>query len=219
MSLAVVAALASCSVGQSARVTRPLAQASGEVVTSPTTATHPPTRDSRGAHPPVRATQAKRTPPNDHQLPSGAARNQIAIPALDVTAPIDIPCVDQNGEIFPLSTDPRRTCIWDGGAQVGAAKGTEMILGHINYSGVAGALGRIGTLHAGDRVYLWDAARNRSTWLVTVIHERPKADGVDPGAEVGAAGPPRLVLVTCGGPWIGGHFGYADLIWVYARPN
>jgi hypothetical protein len=91
-----------------------------------------------------------------------------------------------------------------------------MILGHINYSGVDGALGRIGKLHTGDRVYVWSAEGVRTTWQVTVIHQRAKAAGVDPGAEVGYTGPARIVLVTCGGALVGRH--YADLFWVYAKP-
>jgi sortase family protein len=173
--------------------------------------------------PTVRATKPAPAPkpapkpaPNDHQLPSGAARNVVSIPALKEIAPIDEPCVVANGKISPPSTDPRRTCLWAGGAPLSAAKGTAMILGHINYSGVDGALGRIGSLHTGDRVYVWSASGVRSTWQVTVIHQRAKADGVDPGAEIGASGPPRLVLVTCGGALLGRH--YADLIWVYAKP-
>ncbi|MEP6599118.1 MAG: class F sortase [Actinomycetota bacterium] len=150
--------------------------------------------------------------------PDGSAWNQIAIPALYATAPIDVPCIVHDGEIEPPSTDPRRTCVWDGGGQLGSTTGTEMILGHINYSGVDGALGRIGTLPAGSRIFIWNSAGRRSVWSVTLIHQRAKADGVDPGAEVGPRGPARLVLVTCGGAWIGGHFGYADLIWVYADP-
>ena len=167
---------------------------------------------------PIRSSVPTTKPPPDPEPPSGAAANQIAIPALKVTAPIDIPCVDQGGEIAPPSTDPRRTCVWDGGAQLGARGGTAMILGHVNYSGVDGALGKIGRLHAGNRVYVWNSARQRSIWRVTHIHVRAKAAGVDPGAEVGPRGPARLVLVTCGGPWVGGHFGYADLVWVYASP-
>jgi hypothetical protein len=155
-------------------------------------------------------------PPNDHQLPSGAARNLISIPALGESAPIDSPCVVADGKISPPSTDPRRTCLWAGGAPLSAVKGTAMILGHINYSGVDGALGRIGKLHTGDRVYVWSAEGVRSTWQVTVVHQRAKAAGVDPGAEVGYTGPARIVLVTCGGALVGRH--YADLFWVYAKP-
>jgi Sortase domain len=186
------------------------------LTTAPSTATtsKPPVRP-----PIVRASSprpAPKTTPNDHQPASGAARNVISIPALGERAPIDSPCVVANGKISPPSTDPRRTCIWAGGAPLSATKGTAMILGHINYSGVDGALGRIGTLRTGARVYVWSNAGTRSTWQVTVIHQRAKADGVDPGAEVGATGPPRLVLVTCGGALIGRH--YADLVWVYAKP-
>lgn len=108
--------------------------------------------------------------------------------------------------------------MWDGGAPVGSAAGTEMILGHINYSGVAGALGTIGRLRAGDRVYLWDAGRHRTTWQVTTVRQRAKARGVDPAAEAGPRGAARIAMVTCGGAWVGGEFGYADLIYVYAKP-
>lgn len=189
--------------------------------TAPLTATAlaPPARPSaaRVSTPSPAATTIPTATPDDHQPPSGAARNVISIPALGERAPIDSPCIVANGKISPPSTDPRRTCVWAGGAPLSATKGTAMILGHINYSGVDGALGRIGTLHTGDRVYVWSSAGTRSTWQVTVIHQRAKADGVDPGAEVGAAGPPRLVLVTCGGALLGRH--YADLVWVYAKPN
>lgn len=194
----------------------------------PTITSAPPLTAAQSAAsispPPVRPTPARTsTPkpkpkptPNDHQLPSGAARNLISIPTLRESAPIDNPCVVADGKISPPSTDPRRTCIWAGGAPLSATTGTAMILGHINYSGVDGALGRIGTLHSGDRVYVWSAKGVRSTWQVTAIHQRAKADGVDPGAEVGPTGPPRIVMVTCGGALLGRH--YADLIWVYAKP-
>ena len=208
LAVAGVASLAACSAGPAPRITTTPRISTTSPLPTPT---HPPGRV------PTPVVHPSRRLPDDHQPPGGAAQNRVAIPALAVTAPIDI-CVAENGELDPPSTDPRRTCVWHGGARLGAATGTAMILGHINYSGVDGALGRIGTLRPGDRVYIWSAARKRSVWQVTAIHERPKADGVDPGAEVGAVGPPRLVLVTCGGPWIGGHFGYADLIWVYARP-
>jgi hypothetical protein len=205
--------------GCSGHSSKPAPSTAPVPTTSQSTATtsKPPVRP-----PAVRPSASRKTlkptpkPPNDHQLPSGAAHNLISIPALGESAPIDSPCVVADGKISPPSTDPRRTCVWAGGAPLSAAKGTAMILGHINYSGVDGALGRIGKLHTGDRVYVWSADGVRSTWQVTVIHERAKAAGVDPGAEVGYTGPPRIVMVTCGGALVGRH--YADLIWVYAKP-
>lgn len=210
----VAATMAVGLVGCSGTAARPPASTAPTLTTAPSAAafTKPTVRPPTARSP--RPTPAPE--PNDHQLPSGAARNFISIPKLGESAPIDSPCVVANGKISPPSTDPRRTCIWAGGAPLSAAQGTAMILGHVNYSGVDGALGRIGTLHTGDRVYVWSANGVRSTWQVTVIHRRAKADGVDPGAEVGAQGPARLVLVTCGGALLGRH--YADLVWVYAKP-
>jgi hypothetical protein len=206
--------------GCSGRSPKPIASTAPTLATSQPRVgiSKPPVRPPkvRAATPTPTPAPAPKKTPNDHQLPSGAAQNLISIPKLGEKAPIDNPCVVADGKISPPSTDPRRTCLWAGGAPLSATKGTAMVLGHINYSGVDGALGRIGTLHTGDRVYVWSAAGVRSTWQVTVIHQRPKADGVDPGAEVGAEGPARMVLVTCGGALIGRH--YADLIWVYTKP-
>lgn len=203
-------------VGCSGQAPQPTVAAASVVATSRSAAdvTESPVRSSTlRALTPTTRPKPKLT---DHQPPSGAASNVISIPKLGESAPIDSPCVVADGKISPPSTDPRRTCIWAGGAPLSATRGTAMILGHINYSGVDGALGRIGSLHSGDRVYIWSATGVRSTWQVTVIHQRAKADGVDPGAEIGAKGPARLVLVTCGGALIGQH--YADLVWVYAKP-
>lgn len=44
------------------------------------------------------------------------------------------------------------------------------------------------------------------------------ARGVDPAAEIGRHGAARIALVTRGGAWVGGEVGYADLIYVYAKP-
>jgi len=156
--------------------------------------------------------------PRPQQPPAGAYINSLAIPAQGVLAPIDIPCWEHNGLLEPASTDPRRTCLWGRGAQLGATQGEATVLGHINYGGTDGVLGRIGLLHKGDLIYTWDAHGQRSAWNVSAIHQRPKAQGVDPDAERGPNGPKALVMVTCGGQWVGGAYGYADLFWVHAVP-
>lgn len=150
--------------------------------------------------------------------PSGSYTSYVSIPAQGVIAPMEGPCVRRDGGIEPASYDPRVTCIWDRGAQLGADQGEATILGHINYNGINGSLGRIGQLHIGDSIYTFDATGKRTAWKVSNIVQRPKAMGVDPTAEMGPYGPKRLVLVTCGGAWVGGADGYADLIWLHAVP-
>lgn len=150
--------------------------------------------------------------------PSGSYASYISIPAQGVVAPIEGPCVRRNGGIEPASYDPRITCYWDRGAMLGATQGETTILGHINYNGINGSLGRIGQLHIGDSVYMYDFNGKRSAWKVSAVVQRPKVDGVDPTAEKGPYGPRELVMVTCGGAWVGGEFGYADLFWVHAVP-
>lgn len=150
--------------------------------------------------------------------PTGVYTSWISIPAQGVMAPIEGTCAYRDGYIEPHSYDPRVTCYWDGGAPLTSSQGETSLLGHINYGGVAGSLGRIGELHPGDRIYTYDGGGHRSSWKVSFIVVTPKTAGVPHGAETGPYGPRTLVMVTCGGPWVGGVYGYADLVWVHAVP-
>ena len=73
----------------------------------------------------------------------------IEIPAIKAEAPILDIGTSADKELEPPQ-DPTKVGWWKYGAKPGAATGTAVITGHINYAGVAGALGEIGRLNPGE---------------------------------------------------------------------
>lgn len=108
---------------------------------------------------------------------------------------------------------------WDTQTPPPGRPGITLLAGHVNWVGQGeGAFGQIGQLVAGDLVLL-DWRGVRSTWVV----DGPAALSPNTIAHRGlfsSAGPPRLVLVTCGGPFSETAHGgsYADNVIVRASP-
>lgn len=158
-------------------------------------------------------------------VPSAAAKvapldrsvvvKDLEIPKLKVEADVLTISVD-DGELIP-PINPKQTGWWNGGAKPGAAKGTAVIAGHINYSGVEGALARIGTLDPGDKVIVHGTHNGKKatlTFKITGVRTYHKTKL--PYAEIfdqQVAG--RLALVTCGGPFDATTGNYLDNIVAY----
>src|SRR2546423_1554129 len=78
--------------------------------------------------------------------------NRIQIPKLHADAPIQT--MGEVNRELDIPLDPKVVGWWNGGAHPGAATGTAVLAGHINYAGVTGDLARIGTLNPGDHIYV-----------------------------------------------------------------
>jgi sortase family protein len=116
-------------------------------------------------------------------------------------------------------SDVHRTCRWAGGADLGAAQGTTVITGHINWVGQGtGALGNIGRLAPGNAVYTADGQGTVTRWQVQRVTFRNKNRGVDLRAFDGPGGPRVLYLISCGGPFDAADASYVDNIYVRAVP-
>lgn len=145
--------------------------------------------------------------------------NRIEIPALKTEAPI-LAVGDANRELnIPL--DPKVAGWWKGGAEPGAAKGTAIIAGHINYAGVQGALGRIGDLNPGDVVYIYGVGRDnkhdRLRLKITGVRTYSKA--ALPFAQLfDQTSIGRVAIVTCGGPFDASTGNYLDNVVAFAVP-
>lgn len=108
---------------------------------------------------------------------------------------------------------------WDDQTPTPGGAGITLLAGHVNWVGQGeGSMGEIGQLVPGDQVYL-DWGGTVSTWVVTTTPV------LSPNTEVHQAlfsdsGPPRLALVTCGGPFSETASGgsYADNVIVEAAP-
>jgi hypothetical protein len=102
---------------------------------------------------------------------------------------------------------------WIGGRQPGYPTGTTVLAGHLDDDqGSLGALATIGSLRRNDPVLVRTMAGAVHYRVVSLLTYRRL-----PQSLYAAAGPPRLVLITCGGDYTPGR-GYADHVVVTAQP-
>lgn len=119
--------------------------------------------------------------------------------------------------VLPVPDDLNEATWW--GTKVGAGTGATVLAGHVNWRGATGPFAELWDAAIGDEVSVVDdsgaAWRYRVSRIVTVVK-----DELPQRAEelFGQDGPPRLVLVTCGGRWVGGAVGYASNQVVIASP-
>lgn len=106
---------------------------------------------------------------------------------------------------------------WGDGVLPGAKRGSVLIAGHVDSaSGGAGAFYGLRDAKPGDRVRVTTRGGRVFTYKVVGVKEMPKAKL--PTDIFARQGPPRLVLVTCGGPFNSSLGHYRDNIVVTAVP-
>ncbi|MDT8914638.1 class F sortase [Amycolatopsis sp. PS_44_ISF1] len=97
------------------------------------------------------------------------------------------------------------------GARLGAEQGAAVLSGHVNWGGAKGPFDELWRIRTGDDVSIVDAAGGR--WLYRVTGAMTVAKGELPAQAprwFAQSGPHRLVLVTCGGDYVGGREGYDE---------
>jgi sortase family protein len=116
-----------------------------------------------------------------------------------------------------LPEEPRTVGWWVGSAPAGHRRGSTVLAGHVDSaSGGLGALAVLRTLPVGARIVLADVFGTRHAYRVAARRSYPKA--TLPSAVLGGGQGPRLVLVTCGGPFDEARRSYRDNLVVYAVP-
>lgn len=121
----------------------------------------------------------------------------IAIPSLGITAPVTESDIDTSGALILPTSD--KTTRYTGAAALGAAEGSTVIAGHVNFAdGSPGALAPLAKITKGTPVYLTDATGTRHKYEANTAETLTKT-GL-PQELFSPAGPPQLVLITCGGP-------------------
>jgi pectin methylesterase-like acyl-CoA thioesterase len=142
----------------------------------------------------------------------GYAPNTMCIPSLKIEAPLI-----KNGvanEQLTIPSDPKKISIYDQGAMPGDTTGTILMAGHINMSGVQGALYNLSQIKPNAVLYLTNADGATSTWRLTSIDINLKAEL--PQDVFDRDGQLRAVIVTCGGPVSNHH--YRDNVRAYFEP-
>ena len=136
----------------------------------------------------------------------------------------DIAAVDpvqltEAGALIPPS-DVSRLGWYSASAVPGAegAVGSSVITGHINYQGQGtGYAARFADMAVGQEFDVLIDGVPRTFRVTQAPYRLPKGSDFPPEVN-DATGPNRLVLITCGGQFVGGALGYADNIITIAEP-
>ena len=166
---------------------------------APTTQPAPPVVKHR----PARSTGA--APPNSLTIADLGVVNAriIAVSAHDGN--LDVPA------------NPQVLGWWSGGALPGARSGSVVIDGHVDSARLGrGALFHLGSVPMGSRVLLTTSNGRRVSYRV--VGRRVYDKRSLPADVFATGGPPRLVLITCGGPFNKATRHYRDNVVVYAVP-
>jgi hypothetical protein len=151
--------------------------------------------------------------------PTDLPPNTLAIPDLDVRADIVTSGFGANrGMILP---HPDKVSHFTNGVQFGSSEGTNLVAGHVDDGDrTQGALWALHQMKPGTPIYVSDGGGTMFTYYASSLKLYEKV--ALPEDVFAAAGPPRLVLVTCGGktvpdPSLLSGFTYEQNVVVTAR--
>jgi sortase (surface protein transpeptidase) len=169
--------------------------------------------------PPALPPSAEAVPTRDaaptvaHGQPAPA---RLTVPALGVEAPVDPVGVRDDGQMA-LPGDVDRLG-WYRFGPVPGAEGSAVLAGHVDDADQGlGALAPLRDAEPGAEVLVTDAAGTATRWRV-VSRELVHKEALPLDRLFAREGPPRLVLVTCGGPFLPEYGSYRDNVVVVAEP-
>ncbi|MBE1502426.1 hypothetical protein H4696_009526 [Amycolatopsis lexingtonensis] len=97
------------------------------------------------------------------------------------------------------------------GAKLGADHGVALLSGHVNWKGKKGPFMELWQVKPGQEVKLTDAAGGAWVYRVDAAETVHKTDLAGRSEQLfDPDGPHKLLLVTCGGEYVGGTEGYED---------
>jgi sortase family protein len=190
--------------------------------TRPGTAAGPPV-SSVLARPPVPAPPSGRLPVVPAHPATAAPAVavpppvRLALPGSGIDAPVDPVAVTADGAMA-LPADVDRVGWYRFGPAPGAPEGTAVLAGHVDDRDQGlGALAPLRAVDPGAEVLVTDAAGAVTRWRV-VSRELVDKQAVPLDALFRRSGPSRLVLLTCGGPFLPDLRSYRDNVVVVAEP-
>ena len=135
------------------------------------------------------------------------------------TAPVDPIQLTDTGMLIP-PLDVQRLGWYSASAVPGqeGAAGSTVITGHINYEGQGmGFAQEFTTMTTGEEFHITMDGQDKA-FRVTQAPYRLAKGAPLPDVVNDASGPNKVVLITCGGDFVGGQLGYADNIITVAEP-
>lgn len=141
----------------------------------------------------------------------------IEIPKIGVKGPLGRTDVDKDNVLIVSDlSDPKRIDWYERGGIPGDVGFPAVIISHVNGHGNPGGFADLHKLVRGDTVVVERGDGTRLGFIVDTVNKYNKAKF--PTAEVYKPSPtvPKLVLITCGGKFVGPPTGYEDNIVVTA---
>ncbi|GIJ00052.1 LPXTG-site transpeptidase (sortase) family protein [Sediminihabitans luteus] len=203
----------------------------GPSVVAPATADGPPDAGASASPTGAPAPGSTRPAADDGPRPTGVpvvaatlppvvrqpAPVRLELPALDVDMPVTPVGVDDDGTVG-IPESGKVAGWYRYGAVPGSDAGTAVVTSHVDT--VADGLGEFARLvdaRPGDAVRVLDETGAAHEYTVATVERIAKTD-VPLDQVFDRDGPPRLVLVTCGGRWDASIGHYADNVIVTAVP-
>ncbi|MCR6483242.1 class F sortase [Amycolatopsis sp. OK19-0408] len=137
----------------------------------------------------------------------GQAPSQLALPGGGTAKLVQEDLDDQGALKIPEGLD--EAAWW--GAKLGADHGVALLSGHVNWKGKKGPFTELWQVKQGQEVKLTDAAGGAWTYRVDATETIHKSELAGRSEQLfDPDGPHKLLLVTCGGEYVGGTEGYED---------
>lgn len=172
-------------------------------------------RGTTGAQPAPGPVQAADLPPQPVQIPAGQPPGTVKLPQ-GGTAELVRKEVDRSGTL-PVPDGVDEATWW--GAGLDAPDGATVLAGHVNWKGSVGPFEELWESAADQPVTVVDDGGREHRYRVSEVVTVSKEELPARAAELfGQGGPHRLVLVTCGGRYVGGGLGYDENRIVVATP-
>ncbi|KAA9162281.1 sortase [Amycolatopsis acidicola] len=113
------------------------------------------------------------------------------------------------GGVLPVPKNLDEAAWW--GAELNAPRGASVLAGHVNWGGRTGPFASLWSARIGQEITVADADGKPVPYRISQLVTLHKDELPQRATELfGQTGSHRLVLVTCGGEWIGGAEGYDE---------
>jgi hypothetical protein len=153
------------------------------------------------------------------QLPSGSARQprRLSVPAEQISGPIAAVGTDPRTHLLRVPDTTTRIVWWAFGALPGDAHGSVVLAAHVDFNGKLGLFFNLDRVPIGALVRVALRDGRTTTYRVNGRQHVGKAQLARLGVFT-RHGPPRLVLITCGGSFDAAKRSYRDNVVVTAHP-
>lgn len=166
---------------------------------------------------PVVPADARRPAQISGASPDRAAPTRLSIPVLDVDAEVVPVGVDPDG-LMEIPASGQQVGWYRYGTAPGEERGSVVLASHINTRDEGdGVLTALHQLKPGDTLVV-TLEDGRAVEYEVTDRQTVNKENLEPRALFDRAGPARLALVTCGGPWQEDRSSYRDNVIVLAEP-